>query len=349
VDPTRLLLETAQRLFAEGSEHRVQEELENGVFQTALWSSIEDNGLPLALVSEERGGIALPLASAAAILRVAGAFALPLPLAETMIGARLLDEAGIDVPSGPLALIADPDLAVDKKRDGALLSGRARRVPWLPHAEHAVVVDDGSITLLNLAELPEDSISTLRNAAGEPLGNLELDSFKVAIEAHRSAPDCSVSDTIALGAITRVALTAGACDRVLDLCIEHANGRVQFGRPIARFQAVQQNIAIIASEVAAVSVSSTAAARAWDQYRDELVVAAAKTRSSYAADRVARLAHQVHAAIGFTREHSLHRFTRRLWAWRDDYSSEQTWALELGRAALHAGGIGFWPRLTENG
>jgi acyl-CoA dehydrogenase len=49
---------------------------------------------------------------------------------------------------------------------------------------------------------------------------------------------------------------------------------------------------------------------------------------------VARLAHQVHGAIGTTREHPLHRLTLRLWSWRDDFGSERHWQQELGRLVL---------------
>jgi acyl-CoA dehydrogenase len=74
-------------------------------------------------------------------------------------------------------------------------------------------------------------------------------------------------------------------------------------------------------------------------------VAAAKARASAAAAPACAIAHQLHAAIGFTREHVLHRFTRRLWAWRDEAGSESHWWQRAGEQVLAAGGAGLWPRI----
>ena len=58
------------------------------------------------------------------------------------------------------------------------------------------------------------------------------------------------------------------------------------------------------------------------------------------------LAHQVHAAMGFTDEHQLHLFTRRIWTWRDACGAERFWAQRIGQAALVRGGAALWPDLT---
>ncbi|MGH3614174.1 MAG: acyl-CoA dehydrogenase family protein, partial [Pseudonocardia sp.] len=130
-----------------------------------------------------------------------------------------------------------------------------------------------------------------------------------------------------------------------------AGERVQFGRPIARFQAVQQQLALAAEEVAASGAAAEAAARVAE--RDgfgagstSFAVAAAKARTSEAAGVVARIAHQVHGAIGFTREHALRLLTTRLWAWRDEDGAEAQWQAELGGRVLAAGPNGLWPLLT---
>jgi acyl-CoA dehydrogenase len=75
--------------------------------------------------------------------------------------------------------------------------------------------------------------------------------------------------------------------------------------------------------------------------------AAAKVRAGAAVEVVARLAHQVHGAIGFTQEHKLHHLTRRLWAWRDEAGSELHWSRVLATELLAAGGDGLWPALTR--
>ena len=75
-------------------------------------------------------------------------------------------------------------------------------------------------------------------------------------------------------------------------------------------------------------------------------VAVAKIRVGEAAGAGAAIAHQVHGAMGFTHEHRLHQFTRRLWSWRDEYGQETEWAIELGRWVAGEGAERLWPDLT---
>jgi acyl-CoA dehydrogenase len=95
-----------------------------------------------------------------------------------------------------------------------------------------------------------------------------------------------------------------------------------------------------------VAVESAAIAVAAGRPSSALAVAAAKIRAGEAAGKVAEIAHQVHGAIGFTHEHSLHRLTRRLWSWRDEFGTESHWSRELGRAVMAAGVDALWPMIT---
>jgi acyl-CoA dehydrogenase len=81
--------------------------------------------------------------------------------------------------------------------------------------------------------------------------------------------------------------------------------------------------------------------------RRDLDVAAAKIRTGEAVGASTSVAHQVHGAIGITREHSLHFATRRLWSWRAEFGAETEWASRLGRNLAESGGAGFWPALTR--
>ena len=76
-------------------------------------------------------------------------------------------------------------------------------------------------------------------------------------------------------------------------------------------------------------------------------MAAAKLRANRAAGEAASIAHQVHGAIGFTREYDWQRFTRRLWCWRSDYGNERYWAAEIGARAARTGADGFWAALVD--
>ena len=142
------------------------------------------------------------------------------------------------------------------------------------------------------------------------------------------------------GALMRSIQMCGAMARVRDLTILHASERNQFGQPINRFQAVQHHLAELAAEAAAAdAIVGGALAQP-----SRSSVAAAKVVTGRAAGRVAAIAHQIHGAIGFTQEHQLHRFTTRLWQWRDDFGTESDWAIDLGRSL--AGG-NLWEAMTE--
>ena len=156
---------------------------------------------------------------------------------------------------------------------------------------------------------------------------------------------------ILMGATVRSLQMAGALEAVLALSVRYANERVAFERPIGKFQAVQQNLARLAGETAAAlaaagSAADTIANR--DAFDDAvfLEAASAKIRAGEAAAEGAAIAHQVHGAIGFTREHILHRFTLRLLSWRDDFGSESHWALALGSMVAARGSDNFWPILA---
>jgi acyl-CoA dehydrogenase len=139
---------------------------------------------------------------------------------------------------------------------------------------------------------------------------------------------------------------AGALTQALALSVQYAQTRVQFGRPIGKFQAIQQNLAIMASQSAAAIAAADMATDALAGDLNPFLVGAAKARAGEAASIGAGLAHQAHGAIGFTQEYDLHDVTRRLWSWRDEFGTESEWNLVVGRAALAAGPAGLWPLLT---
>ncbi len=141
----------------------------------------------------------------------------------------------------------------------------------------------------------------------------------------------------------RSAQMVGALERVRELTVGYAAERRQFGQPLNRFQAVQQQLAELAGEVALAAAAVEVAAADPTPLR----VAAARVVAGRAAGRASAIAHQVHGAIGFTHEHPLHRFTTRLWRWRDEHGTEAAWAESLGTLLARAGADRVWEALTE--
>ena len=167
-------------------------------------------------------------------------------------------------------------------------------------------------------------------------------------------PDLPVAELIvndALQPAATVSLMAGAMGQALALSIEHVNTRQQFGRPLGKFQAVQQSLAVMACEVRAVEAAAAALAARLDAVGLDVAaadfeIAAAKLRANRAVGVVTAIAHQAHGAIGFTREYELSRVTIPLMRWRGAHGNDAYWAQLLGRQVAEFGGKGLWEALT---
>ena len=345
-----VLLDSVTRIFRDLADPRAAG-ADGDDWRATLWPALEDSGVSRAWVPESAGGAGADMADGFAVLRRAGAFALAAPLAETLIAGWLLARAGLAVPPGPLAVAAagaDDGAALDS---GARLRGAAPAVAFAAAADRfAALAGDGRVALVARAEC---RVAEGANLAGEPRNDVTFDGARPeAIGPRRVA----ARDLRAVGAVARAAQMAGALEAILDLTVEHARGRAAFGRPIAKFQAVQHELAKLAGEAAAADAAAGAAADAISAHggaparfddRIWMEAACAKIRVGEAAGAGAAIAHQIHGAIGFTEEYVLHRHTRRLWSWRDDFGSESVWAAGLGRMAAAAGADEFWPVLTR--
>jgi alkylation response protein AidB-like acyl-CoA dehydrogenase len=340
-----LLQDSATRLFADLSTPATINAAEAGTWPAALWEAVEEAGFPDALAAgAEAPGDLSGISDAAVILREAGRAAAPLPLAETMLARWLLAAAGLEAPTGPLTLAPvgrDGGLALGREGGTWRLAGRAAGLPWAIASAGIVAVADGHVALLAPKEA---DLRAGKSLAGEPRDDLSVDA---AVPAAPAPAGIDGTLVYRLGALLRAVQMAGALDEVLRITVQYANDRVQFGRPIGKFQAVQQELAVLAENVAAAGVIAAAAVEAAARKGDlAFAVAVAKSRVGEAAGKAAEIAHQVHGAIGFTHEHRLHHLTRRLWSWRDEFGVESEWQIALGRLAAQRGADGLWPLLT---
>lgn len=331
-----MLSEMVDRLFADQATRDVRVAAENGDLPGDLWNLVRDSGLTDPFADDD-----FNWTQAGVIARAAGAHALPLPLVETLLAGWLLRRAGLGVPDGVLTVAET--LALPQ---GDALTDGAEAVPWGRHATHLVglaVAGEGPRVVR--VELAAASVSPHANIAREPRDRMTLVDC-AAVSAPFDAPADIVRRA---GAALRAAQTAGAAARVLDDSVAYANERVQFGRPIGKFQAIQQMLAVLSGRVAAADTAVDAMWRAVDRrgFAGAFAeIAAAKIRAGEAATLAANTGHEVHGAIGFAHEHHLNFFTRRLWAWRAEYGGDGGWAVALGRQVAARGPERLWSDIT---
>ncbi|PJK27550.1 acyl-CoA dehydrogenase family protein [Minwuia thermotolerans] len=308
-----------------------------------LWDEVEAQGLTRPLVSEENGGVGGEWRDAHVLLYASGYHCAPVPMGETILATWLAEKAGLPVPDGVSTVIDGRDTL---KLAGGKLSGAAGRVPWARKAGHAIfVAEDEGGPKIGLLDLSQAKIGEGENVAKEPRDDVTVDG--VPVETVPLPNDMPADGVLLYGAMIRAAQLAGALEKVLQQAVQYANERTQFGRPIGKFQAIQQELAKTAGEAAASGVIAEAPFAALDEGRPaEFLIAAAKARASEAAGIAASVGHQTHGAIGFTYEHSLHFATRRLWSWRSEFGGQRFWWRRLGERSVGRGPDMFWPDIT---
>ena len=314
-----------------------------------LWDALAESGFPFVSVPEEAGGSGGDVADACALLTVAGRFAAPVPLAEAgLLGGWALAAAGLELPEGPLSVaVGRPDDAVQLA--GRRFSARLSRVPWGGRSTRVVAfAESGGQRFVVSAPTAAADVTPGRNLAAEPRDTLVWDDVELPDDAVAPAPPGVDAAALRLrGALARSAQIAGALARVAELTVRYTGERQQFGRPIARFQAVQAHLVTIAEEAELAGLAVQVAALNARPDPSFLDVAAAKSAAGEAATVAARAAHQAHGAIGMTKEYELGQLSRRLWSWRDEFGSEAYWAAVLGGLIQKRGADMLWPALTR--
>ena len=320
-----LLAETLERLFRDTPV-------------SALWQQLDELGLPLLLVPEAGGGAGGCFEDAFVVARALGRFAVPLPLCEALLAARLLAAAGIPRPPGAISLA----LHGEGELHGGRFSGLLEDVPWGAEASGIVTLLAQERVVL-LTPAVASAVEHGANLAEEPRDRLRFDAAPAATAAIDATAAGLLYDHAAL---LRTGQIAGALAAALERSIAHASRRTQFGRTLAQFQAVQQQLAVMGEEVMAVECAAGAASRAADRGDAGFEIACARLRANLAIESCTATAHQIHGAIGFTHEQDLRLFTQRLLAWRSELGNDLAWSARLGRAVAARGADAFWPELT---
>jgi acyl-CoA dehydrogenase len=323
-------------------------------WDAGLWAALADAGLTGVGLPEEAGGSGGELADAVAIVATLAAGAAAVPVAEQLlVAAPALLAADLDLPAPgePLSVAVGGAVTAEPRDDGDgpgswTLTGTATDVAWAGVVRHLAVLATSPVgPVLALVDVTGRETTDAANLAGEPRGSYVFDAVPAA---GALLTDARAEELRARYALARAVQLSAALQQVLAWTVQYAGERQQFGRPLGRFQAIQMQLAEMAGEVTAVAALVDAAVQAVDRGESlVLAAAAAKVRAGAAVEVVARLAHQVHGAIGFTQEHKLHHLTRRCWSWRDEAGTEPAWSRVLAAGLLGDGPDGLWPALTR--
>lgn len=352
-ESSNIVVETAERIFADLCDPQTVNSAKDDKWKDDLWKALADNGLTLAWVSEQHGGSGASLADGFELLSAAGRFAVPVPLAETMLAGWLLSQGGIDSPEGAMSVApVQPKDRITLNPDGSL-SGRARNVPFAREVQHFAVLAHGpkgaSIALVAAKDCRREEDE---NLAGEPADNLIFDKA-MPLKTGAVPEGFDQTSLMLMGCAARSLQIAGSLQYMLTRSVNYSQERVAFEKKISKFQAVQHNLAKLAGETAAAVAAAGSAAdtistgTAWGDEATFLEATAAKIRCAEAAGTGSAIAHQVHGAIGFTKEYVLHRFSLRTLGWRDDFGNESYWAVELGNMVAKRGADDLWPLVAS--
>jgi alkylation response protein AidB-like acyl-CoA dehydrogenase len=300
-DDQHAIKRTAKDLLAArfGAE-RLRELAEAGDYDEAAWKELGELGWPGIFVDEQHGGQGLGTVELVILAEELGYALAPVPFLSNAAAGLVLQHAGSEDQRArwlPGVASGEAPGTVGLARDGV-----AALVPDAGEAAFVILVEDGQATLLEGSAGAErlDVIDSTRRfhrvpaAEGEELpGDPQpaLDRVYTALAAELT----------------------GVCQRALEMAVEYARERKQFGRPIGAYQAVSHTCAQMLLETENARATSYYAAWCADAEPESLPLAAsmAKAYASDAGWRVTASSLQVHGGIGFTWEHDLHFFLKR--------------------------------------
>ncbi|WP_150294244.1 acyl-CoA dehydrogenase family protein [Sphingobium estronivorans] len=297
-DEQLMFAETARGLFADScTPDHWRKMMEAGVARDdARWASIVETGLTLVLLPESAGGIGLSETDFALIAREAGYVALPEPLVES---------AGVAAPM--LAALA-PDHALLADTMATIAIAHPLN-PFVAHADSAAAIlleKDGEAYLAT-----PDQVTLTAQPSIDPFRRL----FSVTWDAANATALGKADWDLALdrAALFNAAMGLGLAQRSVDLAVEYAKERQQFGKPIGSYQAVKHHLATaqVAIEFAKPVVAAAAAEISARDVQARARISHAKLVALEAADTAARASIQVHGAMGYSWEVDVHLFLKR--------------------------------------
>lgn len=283
------------------------------------WAQCVEGGFVHALLPEAQNGIGLTLPEFFSTAVAAGACASPLPVVHTALVLKLLADTGASdtaLPDGPITYVERLTA-----NDGVMF---AVNVPWAQVSRWALAQTAHGVWLLPIDQHATDA-RTLVCQGTDPGAWQAAGGLAVSVD----------TDTLrGVAAAGYSVLLAGVLEHMLTMTVQYAGERQQFGKPIGRFQAIQQQISAMAERVIAARMAAQMGFTD-DIYVDRLhSLAVAKAITSEVVPMAASIAHAVHGAIGVTEEYALQRYSGAAHMWRGAAGGEVFWRRWIGQRVL---------------
>ncbi|SFR92090.1 acyl-CoA dehydrogenase family protein [Sphingomonas jatrophae] len=296
----KMFADTAKTLLADTcTPAHLRAQMDKGEARDAdRWAAIVETGLTLVLLPEAAGGIGLTEIDFAPIAEAAGYAGLPEPLVESAgVAAPMLAAIAPDHP-----LLADPaaTIAIQHPLNPFVADADTAAAIILHHDGAAHIVDPASVTLVRQESI--DPFRRLFRIDGMPPAGTRID-----------ADPAAWALALDRGALFAAAQGLGLAQRSIDLAVDYAKDRTQFGKPIGSYQAVKHHLASaqVAVEFARPVVQAAAAEIGAQDVHSRARVSHAKLVALEAADQAARASIQVHGAMGYSWEVDVHFFLKR--------------------------------------
>ena len=283
-----------------------------------VWKHLADMGVLGLIAPESTGGLGLTMLDLVLVLEEAGRVALPEPIVEhTAVALPLLQpEEQAAAAAGSITVSAG-------------LAGE----PFVPHADSAdLIVLQHEVALY---AVPTKDVELTSDASIDGSRRLSTVRWNPSPDNLIASGD-DLADALERGALGVAAQLVGLADRMIDMTVEYARLREQFGVPIGSFQAIKHHLANarVKLEFARPLVYRAAYSIAHDDPDRAIHVSMAKAQSSDAAALAARVALQCHGAIGYSYEYDLHLFMKRAWALAATWGDARWHRARVGRAIL---------------
>lgn len=314
--------EVVRRVWTGSNEERVP-----------VWGTLAENGFVGMAASEAAGGMSMSEVDLALVLEEAGYAALPGPIVESALaGLPLLEELSAGTPHA-----AWVERVVNGEATLGLYFERQSLALHAPLADLLLVVRGDALYAVPRAEAGLVAQTAVDRATS--VATLDYKPSPAHLVARGAAAQVAIQLAYERAALGNACVMVGLARRMLDLAVAYAKDREQFGKPIGAQQAVQHHLANAAGRIAfaqpvvyraAWALANRDRAGGESRREAELAVSMAKIYAEEAARFVAKVALQVHGAIGYTIECDLHFFMKRVW----------TLAPFYGTAAVHRARIG---------